>query len=137
MNLNRAFTIKPSILDRVLGTEIDLKRDLENLLNTRTACISRVNHLPQLQKSLLDYGIANFAVTRQKNQQLNFCQQLQMIIKNHEPRFKEVIVRLPECEAQHDNVLHLYIEGYLSAKPEDELIIFAATFNPTTRHFYV
>jgi type VI secretion system protein ImpF len=126
-------------LDRVLGTEIDLKRDLENLLNTRTACISRVNYLPQLQKSLLDYGIANFAVTRQKNQQLNFCQQLQMIIKNYEPRFKEVIVRLSEykMQAQATNVLHLYIEGYLFAKPETELMIFMATFNPATRHFYV
>src|SRR5438132_410989 len=69
----------PSVLDRLLDFEPDVsreaqrsrnqvlrelklsvRRDLENLLNTKTRCLTWPPHLEELKQSLVNYGIPDF-----------------------------------------------------------------------------
>ena len=69
----------PSVLDRLLDFEPEVnreaprsrnqvlrelkqsvRRDLENLLNTKTRCVPCPPHLEELKQSLLNYGIPDF-----------------------------------------------------------------------------
>src|SRR5262249_55451052 len=92
-------SLLPSLLDRLLddddpqrshlrGLEQAVRRDLENLLNTRSRNVLWGTHLEELDQSLLSYGLPDFtsvslvsATDRQK-----FCRLIEGIIRQNEPR---------------------------------------------------
>jgi len=116
-----------------------VKRDLENLLNTRRRYVSWDKAWEELDKSLVDYGIPDFMGTQldSKNVQKNFCCHLEQIIRRYEPRFKEIKVKLQDYLDKRDGTLHIRIEGLLYAEPVPEPIIFDSTLEPETRNFQV
>jgi type VI secretion system protein ImpF len=135
----------PSVLDRLLDFEPDLsleaprsrnqvlrelkqsvRRDLENLLNTRTRCVPWPPHLDELNQSLLNYGIPDFtsASMGSSKDREEFCRILQMVIRLNEPRLKAVKVSLLENEEPLDRTLRFRINAMLQADPAPEPIVF-------------
>lgn len=141
----------PSILDRLTpggpsrdGQSLrDLKegvrRDLENLLNTRWRCASWPPDLDQLEVSLVNYGLpdftgTNFAADSDQHKLRSITEQ---IIRAFEPRFKHVTVSIQKNESDIDRTIRFRIEGVLYADPAPEPVVFNSTLEPTTGAFDV
>jgi type VI secretion system protein ImpF len=143
----------PSLLDRLLDFDpgvsrevsrtrsqllADLKqsvrRDLENLLNTRWRCASWPPNLDEIESSLANYGIPDF--TTSNCGAANFREQLRRIIettiRNCEPRFKTVRVKLKENADSLDRTLRFQIDAMLLVEPAPEPVVFDSTMEPVT-----
>jgi type VI secretion system protein ImpF len=150
--------ITPSILDRLIDlvpeknteqaksprqvsydTYNNIKRDLENLLNSRRRCISWDPAWHELKTSLFDYGILDFTNLQLdlENIQNNFCHHLEQVIMQYEPRFKAVKVTLPNNSDSHDRILHLRIEGLLHTASSFEPVVFESMLETYTRSFRI
>jgi type VI secretion system protein ImpF len=143
----------PSVLDRLLDdnpgvsrdvdrsrhqvlTELKqaVRRDLENLLNTRRRCLAPPPHLKELEQSLVAYGIPDFtganmgaAETREQ-----FRRMLETVIRTYEPRFKTVKVFLLDNVEPLDRTLRFRIDGLLYAEPAPEAVVFGTSLEPVT-----
>src|SRR5690606_35601604 len=97
--------IRPSILDRLIDHEphinveaiatrshylrelrTSVKRDIENLLNTRYRMVSPPNHLTQLDKSLLNYGLPDLSTVNMLDldKRREFIKQLENTLTQYE-----------------------------------------------------
>lgn len=103
-----------------------VRRDLENLLNTRRRCLAWPKNWYELDISLVNYGIDDFMKGHLHAEMSwqNFCEQLEVIIRRYEPRFKEVSVKLLKNDNIYERVLHMRIEGIIYAEPVPEPIVF-------------
>jgi type VI secretion system protein ImpF len=147
-----------SILDRLIDEEPDklrealksrhqqltdlclsVRRDLENLLNTRQPAIIWPKAWQELNTSLAAYGIPDFMGNSLETSeaQNKFCADLQRIIQRFEPRFKSVQVALLQNAATPDRTLRLRIEGLLYAEPVPEPIVFDSILEPETNSFSI
>jgi len=88
-------------------------RDLENLLNTRTRCLSLPAHLEELNDSPVTFGLPDFGrhsfesdVTRNRFREL-----IQDAIARFEPRLSNVQVFV--AQESLDGILRFEIEGFL------------------------
>src|ERR1700722_588495 len=96
----------PSVLDRLLDDEPTVsrepprgrhqalrelkqavRRDLENLLNTRQSFLSGAPALTELNQSLLNYGLADVTGTNlgSAREREDFCRTLQLVLRRGEP----------------------------------------------------
>jgi type VI secretion system protein ImpF len=147
----------PSVLDRLIDQEPqvhreppqgrsqllrDLKfavrRDLENLLNTRVRCIPFPPELAELKQSLVNYGIpdltgAFLGSTREREE---FRRTIQAVILLYEPRLKKLSVTLRDQEAI-DRTIRFHIEATLQAEPTPEPVAFDSMLRLTTGTFEV
>jgi len=147
-----------SVLDRLLDNEpevnreaprnhnqiladlkVSLRRDLENLLNTRCRCLLSPDDLTELERSLVNYGVPDITGTDlgpSKGRE-QFCRTLQGVLRQYEPRFKSVTVQLsPNADAQ-DRTLNFRIDGLLYADPAPEPVAFDSSMKPVTGTFEV
>jgi type VI secretion system protein ImpF len=143
----------PSVLDRLLDDDPaasrepvrsrnqvlrDLKqsvrRDLENLLNTRYSCLSWAPALKELNQSLLNYGLSDFtnANLGWAREREEFCRTLQSILRRYEPRFKSVTVRLLTNATPLDRTLRFRIDALLRADPAPEPVVFDSLVEPSS-----
>lgn len=143
----------PSVLDRLLDDEPEVnreaprtrnqvlrelkqsvRRDLENLLNTRRRCLGWPAELMELEHSLVNYGLpdflsANMASTEGREQ---FCQALEEVIRTCETRFKSVKVQLLDSGDPLDRTLRFRIDALLRADPAPEPVVFDSAVEPGT-----
>ncbi|MFO0949000.1 MAG: type VI secretion system baseplate subunit TssE [Planctomycetota bacterium] len=145
----------PSVLDRLIDNEPEVsretphsrnqvlremkfavRRDLENLLNTRWRCKDIPAHLTELDVSLVNYGIPDFTgmnlgsvQDREKYRRL-----LEGTIRKYEPRFRKVQVRLVDSDAM-DRTLHFRIDAILHADAAP--VVFDTSLEPSTGTFEV
>jgi type VI secretion system protein ImpF len=151
---SNASHVVPSVLDRLIGGAAqdgaghhqmlrDLKqsvrRDLENLLNTRWRCKSFPPDFDDLETSLMNYGIpdltnANLGVLQNREE---FRRIIEKAIKRFEPRFKTVSVKLVASADRFDRTLRFRIEAMLHAEPAPEPVSFDSALEPTTFSFKV
>ena len=148
----------PSVLDRLLDAEPDVKRepeksrvqilrdlkisvrrDLESLLNTRKRAVPFADDLNELEVSLVNYGIPDFT-----GQQLSgpaareeFRRKVEAVIRVYEPRFKTVKVTLVENDSPIERTLRFRIDGLLYAEPAPEPVVFDTALEPSTGSFEV
>lgn len=143
----------PSVLDRLLDFEPDasreaprsrnqvlrelklsVRRDLEDLLNTKTRCVPWPPHLEELKQSLVNYGIPDITSTGMSSNKdrEEFCRILQMVIRQHETRLKGVKVTLLENDEPLDRTLRFRINALLQAEPAPEPIVFDSAVRPAT-----
>jgi type VI secretion system protein ImpF len=148
----------PSVLDRLLDDDPGLsrepaknrhqvlrelkqavRRDLENLLNTRARCQSGPPHLKELKQSLIQYGLPDFAGAGLGDAQDReaICKILQTVIRQGEPRFKTVAVQLLGEDEPLDRTLRFRIDALLIADPAPEPIVFDSILKPATGDFEV
>jgi type VI secretion system protein ImpF len=136
-----------SVLDRLLDDAVEtervniesIKRDLENLLNTKRRCLSWPTHLQQLNKSIINYGIDDFmgldldSMTAKER----LCQHLEESIKLFESRFKSVRVTLAQNETVYGRSIRFKIEALIYLEPEYEAIVFDSVFEENTRQIKI
>ncbi|WP_075188043.1 type VI secretion system baseplate subunit TssE [Teredinibacter haidensis] len=146
--------LRPSILDRLVDSEPHIqieadkskhqqikelrnsvRRDLENLLNTRYRVIEPNTDLSQLESSVLNYGLPDLATVNivdheKKNE---FTKNLEKILRTFEPRFKSVKVKYQNNKDGTDRTLRFRIDATLYADPAPEIIIFDSILEPVSR----
>jgi type VI secretion system protein ImpF len=142
----------PSVLDRLLDDEPDAKReleksrnqvlrelkqsvrrDLENLLNTRWRCKKWPDDLDELELSLANYGIpditgADLGGPRREQ----FRQIMERVIQHFEPRFERVSVDVLDNADPADRTLRFRIDAMLRAEPAPEPVVFDSSLEPST-----
>ena len=148
----------PSILDRLIDEDPtrttepvksrsqvlrelkhSVRRDLENLLNTRWRCMQWPPDLEELEVSLVNYGIPDFTGVNmsQMSERENLRSIVERIIKKFEPRFKQVRVKLVQNSEDFDRSLKLNIEALMYADPDIERVEFESLLEPTTATFEI
>ena len=116
-----------------------VRRDLENLLNTRWRATSWPDDLTELDQSLVGYGIPDISgedlgsPTRRRK----FLKQVEQVIQRFEPRFQRVSVLELENADSIDRTLRFRIDAVLYAVPSPEPIVFDSTLEPASKTFRV
>jgi type VI secretion system protein ImpF len=116
-----------------------VRRDLENLLNTRQRCLELPEDLAELSRSMVNYGIPDFTgsgMGSAKGPQ-DICRLLKEVIVRFEPRFKRVAVQLLDNSESLDRTLRFRIDTVLRVEPVAERVIFDSTLQPGTGTFEV
>jgi type VI secretion system protein ImpF len=143
----------PSVLDRLIDHDPqqshevprsrnqllrDLKqavrRDLENLLNTRIRCIPFGPELGELKQSLVNYGIPDLtglSLGGPKERE-DFRRAVLSTIRQFEPRLKNLEVRIVDQADTIERTIRFHIEAVLLAEPAPEPIAFESTVRLTT-----
>jgi type VI secretion system protein ImpF len=150
--------LAPSVLDRLLDddpavqveaarnrTQLlrelkqSVRRDLEDLLNTRRRNLALPPGLKELGTSLLAYGVPDFsgagpATAKDRDA---FCRQIEAIIRASEPRLLRVAVELAAPPDPADRSLRFRIEALLRADPAPEPVTFDTALEARTNQFAV
>lgn len=128
----RAVNSSKSNLQQLHGLRLGIRRDLENLLNTRRAPLTWPSEWDQLNRSLLAYGIPDItgAILDTAELQNQFCQNLREAIERFETRLKNIKVSIMQGNSSLENTLSLRIEALLLVEPTPELIVFDSQFKP-------
>lgn len=115
-----------------------VRRDLQNLLNTRWRCSNWPPDLEELEQSLVNYGLpdftgANIAASRPEE----FRKIVEDAIRRTETRFKTVKVELVRNDEQIDRTLRFRIHVLLFAQPAPEPLVFDSQLEPVNCNFEV
>jgi len=116
-----------------------VRRDLENLLNSRISAATIPSHFMELQRSVVGYGIpdisgADLSTERKRRE---FLRSVQEAIQRFEPRFKSVRVQLLASDEYVDRTLRFRIDAVMYADPLPESIVFDSSFEPKSGQFKV
>jgi type VI secretion system protein ImpF len=143
----------PSVLDRLLNDDPEatrelpssrhqvlrdlkhaVRRDLENLLNTRVRCQNLPDDSPELKKSLVNYGVPDItgAPLGAAAEREAFCRELEAIIRENEPRFQKIKITPSTNTDVEDRTFRFRIDALLIAEPAPEPIIFDSELRPGT-----
>ena len=148
--------LRPSILDRILDDSPEIshkdrqnsekfnlnllknsvRRDLENLFNSRYRISDFPEELEEVDKSLVNYGLPDLATINMIDieKRADFCKHIEKTIRYFEPRFKSVRVKYMENSDYTDRTLRFRIEAILYAEPMPEKIIFDSILEPISRN---
>jgi len=147
--LDRNQSITLSVLDRLLDdspetatprphTLADLRasirRDLENLLNTRRRVLGWPDDLTELSDSILAYGCQdllseNLATDARRRE---VVAQIEAAIRRWEPRFARLSVTMVENSDPADRTLRFRIEALIHADPAPQPMVFDSLVDPTS-----
>jgi len=107
-NFDKNTNLRPSILDRLIDNEPhvqieselsrhqhikdlrhSVRRDLENLLNSRYRLLAPPEDYPELQTSLANYGLPDLATINitDLDKKREFTRNLEKVLRIYEPRF--------------------------------------------------
>lgn len=139
-----------SVLDRLAGGDDDaarapgqalrelkhsVRRDLENLLNTRWRCKFWPPDLKNLDSSLVNYGIPDICganLTREEFRRL-----LEKAITIFEPRLFKISVKAADDASFTDRTLRFRVDAMLRAEPVPDPVRFDTALEPATATFTV
>lgn len=154
MRIGKKQELRPSILDRLMDDEPHIqieqdknrnqylrelrnsvKRDLENLLNTRFRMQSPPEELKEVEFSILNYGLPDLATVNIADieKKRAFTKNLEKTLRTFEPRFKSVKVIHIDNKDNTDRTLRFRIDATLHADPAPEVIIFDSVLDPVFR----
>lgn len=116
-----------------------VRRDLENLLNTRRRCTSFPKELVEIDQSLTTYGIPDFSRSDLESSTMRhrFEELITRTIEFYEPRFVRVSVRVIDNEDPLDHTLRFQIDALLYAEPNPEPVIFETSLEPVTQSIQI
>lgn len=148
----------PSVLDRLLDDDPEtrreppkaqhqvlaelrasVRRDLENLLNTRWRFEEWPVEYEELDRSLVSYGIPDVSAANLGSPEAlrKFLAVVERTIRRFEPRFVSVKVRPVEKSSRLDRTMRFRIDAMMHAYPAPEPIVFDSVVEPTTGRFLV
>jgi type VI secretion system protein ImpF len=157
-DFGRKTTLVPSMLDRLLDEEPDVsrevpkddtktlremknavRRDLENLLNTRARCLSWPPSLDQLPASLVNYGLPDFTNTyaRAVEDPDTLCKVIKFAIEQFEPRLRDVKVDVLPSNVATDRALRFRIDATLYVEPVEDKVFYSSSIEPVSGNFEV
>ena len=137
----------PSLLDRLVAEETSsptskgqylrelkesVRRDLQNLLNTRWHCTSWPPDLTELEVSLLSYGLPDLTSLQfgSPESQEEFRRLVERTIRNFEPRLRKVSVEIIKEQGTPERTLRLRIDGLLHVEPTPEPVVYDSVLEP-------
>ncbi|MCC5853767.1 MAG: type VI secretion system baseplate subunit TssE [Alkalimonas sp.] len=109
-----------------------VRRDLQNLLNTRVQWNIWPKEFTELPQSLMNYGLPDFSVMVVDSQhgREQLCKTVELAIRRFEPRFVDVEVLPLEPRNEVERVVRLRIQALLHADPEPEHVLFDSEVEP-------
>ncbi len=137
--------VLPSLLDRLIDDEpqqilssvkgfsillkeikANIRRDLENLLNTRIYRQNDIDELNELEQSLVNYGLPDFSRVQYSSEEHRerFRAVVQQAIKKFEPRLQRVRVDISPAGEEYERTLYLKISAVLMVEPNPVPLIF-------------
>lgn len=114
-------------------------RDLEALLNTRTALPEELlKGYTECGKSIITYGLSDFAglTLSSPDDRAYICQRIEEAIARHEPRLQNVKAAL-EVREDSINSLNFSITALLVVSTSEEAVNFDAHLQPSTLHYSI
>jgi type VI secretion system protein ImpF len=114
--------------------KLSVRRDLENLLNTRRRPGRRPAGLGELEQSLVSYGLPDFTSLNMTSaeEREEFRRTIENVIRICEPRFKSVSVQLIDSSETLDRTLRFRIDALMYAHPAPETVVFDSAIEPVT-----
>ncbi len=118
--------IQPSFSKILQEIKASIRRDLENLLNTRLFCFTNTQRFEELKMSVINYGLPDFSHVQFDNHDARetFRKLVEETITNFEPRFRHVSVDIVPYGEQFERALHLKISAILLVEPDPVPVIF-------------
>jgi type VI secretion system protein ImpF len=116
-----------------------ITRDLEALLNTRSALLPHVlADYPEVGKSVVNYGLIDFAgmCMTSDTDQKRICTAVRQAIERHEPRLHKVTATLQPRKGAINRV-DFVITAQLKNAPVAEPMHFNAVFQPSLQRYSV
>ena len=112
-----------------------VRRDLQNLLNTRIRVGESDDDFHHLKKSLISYGLPDLATLNisDKIKRNTFVKDLETLLIEFEPRFKSVSVNYLENADKLDRTLRFRIDATMYADPSPVTIVFDSILEPVSR----
>ena len=116
-----------------------VRRDLENLLNTRRSLLVLPDDLPELRTSLVNYGLPDFTSGQMRAAQDPgaFLEMIADTISRFEPRLENVRVELLANQTKEDRVLRFRIDAILHVDPISDGVSFNSAFEPARGDFAI
>lgn len=111
-----------------------VRRDLENLLNSKRQYFLWPKEYEELERSLANYGVADFtgATFAGTSDRANLARNIERTILQFEPRLVSVRVRLEETD-KLKRQLRFTVDAMLQAYPSPEPVTFDSVLEPHTR----
>lgn len=149
-------SIRLSVLDRLLDddpsatTEVPLdesrklrmiqqsvRRDLQDLLNTRFRCVAWPPQLNELDDSLINYGLPDFTATSLNAAENSdvLVQAVRKAILLFEPRLSDVKIERISSQNYADRTFHFRIEALLIIEERQHRVQFDSSLESTTGQF--
>ncbi|MBX6369880.1 MAG: type VI secretion system baseplate subunit TssE [Rhodospirillales bacterium] len=112
-----------------------VRRDLENLLNTRQRCRGWPEGCDELSLSTVNYGIPDLtgADLASAERREEFRATIEEVIRRFEPRFVRVHVSMLDNTEPTDRTLRFRIEALIYADPAPEPLVFDSYLDPASR----
>ncbi len=109
-----------------------MRRDLQNLLNTKVRWLTWPSSYKELDRSLLNYGLPDFSgmPVGTLDGKLALCRQVKQAILLFEPRIIDLSVEPIEGDDDIDRALCLRIDALMHADPNPELISLESEVEP-------
>lgn len=142
-----------SILDRLIDDEdaprahaltiADLRnsvrRDLEMLLNTRRRSTGWPEELTELGNSVFSYGLPDLLAMdlAAEEDREAFMQAVAQIIRQCDPRFREIHTQLLQNIDELDRTLRFRIEAVVKVSPSAEQIVFDSIVDPASKNITI
>lgn len=125
----------PNFSKLLKDIKANIRRDLENLLNTRLYHFTNMEKYPELAQSAVNYGLPDFSHIQFDNDDAreNFRCLVEDTITRFEPRFQRVIVDIVPVGSSFERVLHLKISAVLMVEPDPVPLIFDTKVRPSDR----
>lgn len=151
----REANLRPSVLDRLLGTaesertetlnqsleatKAALLRDLEWLLNTRRIARPAGDDFPEVQRSLYHYGLRDVSSLSADSPSVRgtLAREVEELLRFFEPRLTGVRVSIPEEGKDRFRQIRFIIEATLDVDPEPEPVTFDTVLEVASGEFSV
>ncbi len=135
----RQVEVPPDDIQKLRIMQAAVRRDLQNLLNTRFRCVAWPPELGELDDSLINYGIPDFTASS-----LNAAADSDILIKAirkaislFEPRLAELRIERIANEAYVDRTFRFRIEAVLLIEDKRHRVQFDSALESTTGQFNV
>jgi len=137
--------VLPSLLDRLIDdapvqqkevakpapvvlrdAKANIRRDLENLLNTRLHQQYPLERYPELKQSTINYGLPDFSsvLLGAAEHREVFRLTIERTIKHFEPRLQRARVQITTAGEEHERTLHIQITALLMVEPDPVPLLF-------------
>ena len=116
-----------------------VRRDLENLLNTRRYCLAPPKELAEIPRSLYGFGVPDVSSVAMASEKARsaFRETVEKTIRAFEPRFKTVRVKFVEEGENLERTLRFRVDALLRMEPAPEPITFDTQLEQITNTFAV
>jgi len=116
-----------------------LARDLEDLLNTRTALAPELlQAFPECARSVLTFGLADFSGLSlgSSDDRARVCARVRQAVERHDPRLQQVQVRVADGQGRANHI-DITISGLLRLPGVRTPVSFNVTLQPSSMHYCV